>query len=285
MAGLVEHVGAIFSRRRAGRYTIIAGGLIVSTVFFMALFADIISPYNPIDFVAPPLQPPNKNFLMGTDALGRDILSRIIHGSRTVLTVALASSILSMLVGVTLGLFSGYSGGYMDRLLSLIMDSMYAFPGLILAITIAAILGQGLYNMIIAIAVVYIPTYFRMTRGQVLSLKEQLYVEAAKAIGADTKTIMFKYILPNLASTIIVVFTLNIADAILTEAGLSFLGLGISPPTPDWGFDLKAGQSFLISGYWWLITFPGLMVIILTIGFSLLGEGLNEALNPRLRKR
>ena len=274
-----------FLSRGVEAYIAFFGGLIVVIIILMAVFAPIISPYDPTKTVDKPLQPPNGRHLLGTDNLGRDILSRIIYGSRTVLIVCLFSSIFSLLIGVPLGLLSGYSGGAIDRALSLIMDSIYAFPGLILVIAIAAMLGPGLANMVIAISVVYIPTYFRMTRGQVLSIKENLYVEAAKAIGAKAQTIMTRYILPNSIPTIVVVFTLNIADAILTEAGLSFLGLGVIPPTPDWGFDLKSGQAFFTSGYWWLITFPGLMVILLVIGFSLLGEGLNELLSPRLRSR
>ncbi|RLG60410.1 ABC transporter permease [Candidatus Geothermarchaeota archaeon] len=266
-------------------YVCLIGGFIVFVVIFMAVFAPFISPHDPITSVADPLMPPNSEFPLGTDNLGRDVLSRIIYGSRTVLLVALVSSLFSLVIGVSLGLLSGYAGGSLDRALSLIMDSIYAFPGLILAIAIAAMLGPGISNMTVAIAIVYIPTYFRMTRGQVLSLKGHLFVEAARAIGADDKTIMFRYILPNLLSTVVVVFTLNIADAILTEAGLSFLGLGVPPPTPDWGFDLKSGQGFFTAGYWWLITFPGIMIILLVIGFSLLGEGLNEILNPRLRAR
>jgi peptide/nickel transport system permease protein len=184
-----------------------------------------------------------------------------------------------------LGLFSGFLGGKSDRLFSIVMDSIYAFPGLILAIAIAAMIGPGIVNMSIAIAVVYIPTYFRMIRGQVLSIKEQLYVEAARALGASNSTILFRYIFSNIIPSLVVVLSLNVADAILTEAGLSFLGLGIPPPTPDWGFDLSKGKSFLPGGYWWMITFPGIMIVIVVLGFSLLGEGLNEILNPRLRER
>jgi peptide/nickel transport system permease protein len=221
-------------------------------------------------------------FLLGSDNLGRDVLSRLIWGARAVLLVAFLSAIFSMTVGVPLGLLSGFFGGRVDRVLSLVMDSIYAFPGLILAIAVAAVLGSGIINIAIAIAVVYVPTYFRMTRSQVLSIKEELYVEAAQALGAKRREIISLYIFPNVIPTLVVVFSLNIADAILTEAGLAFLGLGIQPPTPDWGFDLNKGKAYLPRGYWWQITFPGLMITLVTLGFSLLGEGLGEILNPRL---
>ena len=186
-----------------------------------------------------------------------------------------------MFAGVPLGLVSGYYGGKIDRVLSMLMDSMYAFPGLILAIAIAAVLGPSVFNAIVAISVVYVPTYFRMIRGQTLSLKSRLFVEAAKAIGASDLRIMRRYILPNLVPTLVVVFSLSVADAILTEAGLSFLGFIVSAPTPDWGFDLAAGREYLPAGYWWLITFPGLMVMLLSLGFALIGEGFSEIYAPR----
>ena len=172
----------------------------------------------------------------------------------------------------------------MDRVLSLIMDSIYSFPGLILAIALAALLGAGVLNMSIAIAVVYVPIFFRLVRGQVLSVKEELYVEAARSLGARGWTILWRYIFPNVIPSVVVVFSLNIADAILTEAGLSFVGLGLPPDVPDWGYDLSKGHSFLVAGHWWMITFPGVMITLVAMGFSLLGEGLSEILNPRLVK-
>jgi len=223
-------------------------------------------------------------FFMGTDNLGRDIWSRIVWGARGILLVAILAALFSAIVGIPLGLISGYWGGSVDRVLSLVMDSVYAFPGLILAIAMAAMLGPGIINIAVAISVVYIPTYFRITRGQVLSVKEELYVEAAHSLGATAGTIIKTYIFPNVVPSIVVVFSLNIADAILTEAGLSFLGLGLPPPTPDWGFDLNKGRTYLPRGYWWPITFPGMMIALVALGFSLLGEGLGEILNPRLRE-
>jgi peptide/nickel transport system permease protein len=227
-------------------------------------------------------QPFGSRFIMGTDNLGRDVLSRILHGAGVVLKVALLSAIFSALVGVPLGLLSGFIGGSVDKVISLIMDSVYSFPGLILAIAMAAMLGPGVLNMAVAISVVYVPTYFRVVRGQTLSVKEQLYVEAARSLGAKAATILRLYVFPNVIPSIVVIFSMNIADAIITEAGLSFLGLGIDPSKPDWGYDLSKGKAFLPGGYWWIITFPGLMIALVTLGFALLGEGLNEILNPKL---
>lgn len=253
-------------------------------------------------------EPFGMTFALGTDNLGRDVLSRIIFGARAVLLVAVMSASFSALVGVPTGLLSGFIGHTFDRVLSLVMDSIYSFPGLILAIAMAAVLqlrmrevlrsvaaatGLGLsgdqiavltgtLTTTVAIAVVYMPTFFRMVRGQVLAIKEQLYVEAARSLGARATTILFRYIFPNVIASIVVIFSVNIADAIITEAGLSFIGLGLPPPTPDWGYDISKGQQFLASGQWWMVTFPGLMIVLVAMGFSMFGEGLSEILNPRL---
>jgi peptide/nickel transport system permease protein len=225
-----------------------------------------------------------RRYLLGTDNLGRDILSRLIWGARTVLGVAFLSALISSVFGISLGLISGFASGPLDRVLSLTMDSLYAFPGLLLAIAMATMLGPGLTNVAVAISVIYIPTFFRVVRGQVLSIKEELYVEAARSLGAKSITILTRYIFPNVIPSVVVVFSLNIADAILTEAGLSFIGLGLPPDIPDWGYDLSKGHSFLVAGHWWMITFPGILISLVAMGFSLLGEGLSEILNPRLVK-
>ena len=220
-------------------------------------------------------------FVLGTDQRGRDMFSRTLAGGKTVLTVALIAALISATVGISVGLLSGFVGGGLDRSLSLVMDSIYAFPGLILAIAMAAMLGPGILNIALAISVVYIPTYFRVVRGMVLSIKQDVYVDAARSLGARSHTILVQYILPNVVPSIVVVFSLNVADAILTEAGLAFIGLGLQE-IPDWGWDLSNGQRYLIAGQWWMIIFPGLMITLVTLGFSLLGEGLAEILNPRL---
>jgi peptide/nickel transport system permease protein len=164
------------------------------------------------------------------------------------------------------------------------MDSLYSFPGLILAIAIAAVLGAGIGNIIVSIAVLYIPTYFRIVRGQTLTVKEELYVEAARSLGTPKLKILAKYILPNVIPSVVIIFSVNVGDAILTEAGLSFLGFGLPPDTPDWGIDLARGQDY-VRRAWWLITYPGLMVTLVTLSFSMLGESLSEILNPRLTEQ
>jgi peptide/nickel transport system permease protein len=223
----------------------------------------------------------DEGFVMGTNQIGQDVLSRIIWGTRIALIVGLSSAIVALVIGVPLGLLSGFVSGKFDRVMTLFMDSMYSFPGLILAIAIAAVLGPGIGNIIVAIAVLYVPTYFRIVRGQTLSVKEELYVEAARSLGAESWTILWKYIFPNVIPSVVIIFSVNVADAILTEAGLSFLGFGLPPDTPDWGIDLARGQDY-IRRAWWLITFPGLMVSMVTLSFSLFGESLAEILNPRL---
>jgi peptide/nickel transport system permease protein len=226
----------------------------------------------------------NKGFILGTNQIGQDILSRIIWGTRIALIVGLSSALASFVIGVPLGLISGFVGGPFDRVLTLIMDSLYSFPGLILAIAIAAVLGAGIGNIIVSIAVLYIPTYFRIVRGQTLTVKKELYVEAARSLGTSWWKILTKYIFPNVIPSVVIIFSVNVGDAILTEAGLSFLGFGLPPDTPDWGIDLARGQDY-IRRAWWLITFPGLMVTLVTLSFSMLGESLSEILNPRLTEQ
>ncbi|MFW6115165.1 MAG: ABC transporter permease [Thermodesulfobacteriota bacterium] len=267
-------------------WILIIGALIILAIVFMAVFADSLAPFDPLyQNAGPQLAPPGGKYLLGTDNLQRDVWSRIIHGSRTILRVAVLAAAISSVLGIPLGLISGFAGGLFDRVFSLIMDSVYSFPGLILAIAFAAMLGPGVVNITLAVAVIYIPTYFRLVRGQTLAIKEELYVEAARAIGASGPTILWQYIFPNVIATTVVVFTLNVADAIMIEAALTYLGLGLPPSIVDWGMDLSMGKRFLPSGQWWLITFPGAMISILALGFTMLGEGLAEILNPRLLER
>jgi peptide/nickel transport system permease protein len=223
-------------------------------------------------------------FFMGTNDIGQDVLSRLLWGTRIALIIGFSSSIVSLLLGVPLGLLAGFAGGAFDRLLSLLMDSLYAFPGLILAIAITAVLGPSVFNIIIAISVLYIPTYYRIVRGQTLSVKEEVYVEAAKSIGARSLEILRLYIFPNVIPSVAIIFSVNVADAILTGAGLSFLGLGLPPTIADWGIDVARGQRFIQTA-WWMITYPGLAILMVVLAFSMMGEGLTEIFNPRLRER
>lgn len=273
---------------RPQRYETIAEGLDDLTAGNIDAFiatntelADYTEQYPTIEIKTSLRETADKGFLMGTNQIGQDVFSRIIWGTRIALIVGLSSAIVALVIGVPLGLISGFVSGKFDRVMTLFMDSMYAFPGLILAISIAAVLGPGIGNIIVAIAVLYVPTYYRIVRGQTLSVKEELYVEAARSLGAESWTILWKYIFPNVIPSVVIIFSVNVADAILTEAGLSFLGFGLPPDTPDWGIDLARGQDY-IRRAWWLITFPGLMVSLVTLSFSMFGESLAEILNPRL---
>jgi len=264
---------------------LLIGLILVVAISLTTLFAPWLAPFDPIAQQQSRLSPPNALNPLGTDALQRDVLSRILYGGRIPLLVGLASVSFALSIGVMLGLVSGFSGGLLDRALALVMDAIYSFPGLILAISIAAILGRGVLPMIVAISVVYIPTYFRVVRGQVFQIKEQEYIEAGHALGVPWLRILLWHVAPNTMSSVLAVAPINIADAILTEAGLAFLGLGLPPPTPDWGFDISNGQQYLLAGDWWLVTFPGIMIILVSLGFGMIGEGLSDWLNPKRNER
>jgi peptide/nickel transport system permease protein len=259
------------------------GAAAVIIYALMAIFPFFLAPYNPIEIDAlAVLKPPTWIHIMGTDYLGRDIASRVVYGTRTAISVAVLSVSLSLAIGTFLGLISGHFRGKTDRAITFAMDTLYAFPGLVLAILVVVMLGPGLMNMAISLSFWYIPTYYRMVRGEVLSVEGKSFVEAARAIGARDITIILDYILPNVVSPVVTLTSLNVADVVLATATLGFLGLGVPPPTPDWGSDLSAGYAYMLSGNWWLMAFPGLMVILLTLGFNLLGEGLAEILTREL---
>lgn len=272
---------------------LLAGLILVGVIVGMTVFAPWIAPHSPTEALEGKLLlPPSWEHPMGTDNIEQDVLSRVIYGGRVPLLVAFVSALLSLSVGVMLGWISGYFGGYLDRVLSLCMDAIYSFPSLILAIAIVAMLGPGILNMILAIFLVYIPTYYRVVRGQVLQMREEEFVAAAHSLGASHLRILMRHIAPNTITSVLAIIPFNIADAILTEAGLSYLGLGLSPTldpndlaAADWGIDINKGQKFLQGGHWWLITFPGLMIMLVSLGFGLIGEGLNDLLNPRRRQR
>ena len=235
-------------------------------------------------FVLDHPSPPSSRYPLGTNLLGQDMLSRVLTGGSVMLQVALLSVLFCFIIGVPIGLLASYTGGILDKVFTLVMDSFYAFPGLVLAIAIAAMMGRGVVNMALSIAVVYVPSYFRIVRSQVLTIKELPYTEAARAAGARGRTILLRYVLPNVVPSIVVVATVNFADAILTAAGLTFVGLGVGIDVPDWGWDLTQGRQLLPSGAWWVITFPGIMIVLLALGFTIIGEGLSELLTPRLEQ-
>jgi len=272
-------------QRGLAGWAILIGAAIVAAMAIMTVASPWIRPYDPIPInVGPILSPPSAQFPLGTNHLGQDMLSRVYSGGAIMFQVAVLSVIVCLVVGVPIGLFASYLGGYTDKVASLVMDSIYAFPGLVLAIAIAAMLGPGVVNMALSIAVVYVPSYFRIIRSQVLTIKELPYVEAATIMGARSRSTLFRYILPNVIPSIVAVATINFADAVLTSAGLTFVGLGLPVSTPDWGWDLTYGRRLLPSGAWWVIAFPGLMVVLLALGFTMMGEGLSELFNPRLQK-
>ncbi|MFW9975676.1 MAG: ABC transporter permease [Candidatus Thorarchaeota archaeon] len=275
----------ILKDRGTPGYVTIAGLIIVFAIVYMTAISWWVVPYDPSALdVGPYISAPSDRFPLGTTSLGQDLLSRTLAGGGIMLQVAVLSVIVCFFVGVPLGLGASYRGGIADKAVALVMDSIFAFPGLVLAIAIAAMLGPGIVNMALAIAVVYIPSYFRVIRSQVLTVKELPYVEAAIVLGARDREILFRYILPNVLPSAIVVMSINFADAILTAAGLTFVGLGLPVDMPDWGWDLTFGSHQYIAGKWWVITYPGVMIVILALGFTLAGEGLNEVLTPKLKE-
>ncbi len=261
----------------------IIGMVILGLFIFCAIFAPWIAPYDPIaQDVTRRREPPSWEHPFGLDEVGRDLLSRVIYGARVSLYVGVASVSLAIIVGTLIGAVSGYAGGWIDNVIMRIMDIMLAFPSLLLAIAIVAILGPGLLNMLYAIAFVSIPAYARIVRASVLAAKEMDYTLAARAIGCSSSRILFRHIMPNCLTPIIVQGTLGIATAILDAAGLSFLGLGAQPPTPEWGAMLGQGRGSVFTAPH-VVIFPGLAIMLSVLGFNLLGDGLRDALDPRLR--
>jgi peptide/nickel transport system permease protein len=249
-----------------------------------ALFADLISPYDPVAIhIQDRLQGPSARYLLGTDELGRDVLSRIIHGARASLTVGVIAVTIAATAGVSLGLLSGYAGGWIDGVVMRCLDGVLAFPAIILALAIVTALGPNLGNAMIAIGIVTIPYFARIVRGSVLSLKEKEFVEAARAAGAVHGYVMLRVLLPNCVSPLLVQGSVSFAGAILTEAALSFLGLGVQPPTPSWGAMLDTGRKYLDQTGWYSFS-AGAAIFLAVLSLNLLGDGLRDALDPRLQR-
>ncbi len=257
--------------------------IVLVLMVICAIFAPVIAPYSPSlqdwdhTFELPSLQ-----HLLGTDNFGRDILSRIIYGSRISLLVGFSSIITAIIAGGLLGAISGYYGGRVDNILMRVMDILMAIPGMLLAISLAAAMKPGLMSLVIAIAVADIPGYARVVRASVLTIKDQEYIEAAQSIGASDARIILRHIIPNCMAPIIVQATLGMAGAILSAASMSFLGLGIQPPTPEWGSMLSAAKDYMTS-YWHMAAFPGIAIMITIFSLNALGDGLRDALDPRLK--
>lgn len=273
-----------------------AGAAIVALFLVCAIFAPLLAPYGFDTYQTaggvrfPALAAPSAAHLFGTNGRATDVLSVTIYGARTALEVVVLACTFSVLIGVPLGLIAGYFGGVFDRLLVLVMDALFAFPYLLLAIIIAFLLsgvvGTGVASAAMAITIVYVPQYFRVVRNSVISVREEPFVEAARALGARPRVIITRYVLLNVIQSVPVIVTLNAADAILTLAALGFLGFGIQPSeAAEWGYELQKAIPDASSGIWWTTLFPGIAIVLLVTGLTLAGEGLNEALNPVLRDR
>jgi peptide/nickel transport system permease protein len=259
------------------------GLALVLAYVIVALFAGVLAPYSPLDqHTKDRLQAPSTTYWLGTDDFGRDILSRLMHGATNSLRVAILSVVFACVLGSGLGMIAGYTGGMMDNALMRVMDMFFAFPAILLALTIVAALGPGASNTILAIAVVYTPIFARVARGPVLSLRQMEFVEAARATGDRLPRILLRHILPNAIAPIIVQISLALSWAMLTEAGLSFLGLGTIPPAPSWGSMLSDSRKLMEIAPW-MAVFPGLAIMLGVLGFNLLGDGLRDALDPRMR--
>ena len=275
-------------RRLRRSTTALVGVVIVGVLLVVAIFADVLAPQSPITSdQTHTFERPSRAYPLGTDQLGRDMLSRVIHGTRISLLVGVSSVLLALFVGVPLGMIAGFYGGRIDTLVMRVMDLVLAFPIYLLAILLLVMFTPtagliGTMKVTGAIAIVRIPIYARLVRGSVLSIKEKEYIEACRALGVRDPWILFRHVLPNCLAPIIVTTTLGIATSIIVEATLSFLGLGTQPPTPSWGWDLKANVAFIQANAW-LSLFPGLAIFITVLGFNLFGDGLRDALDPRLK--
>jgi ABC-type dipeptide/oligopeptide/nickel transport system permease subunit len=270
-------------RRLVGRRVVLVGVVLVVILAFLGFLGRFLAPYSPTtQDLLHVLGQPSTSHWLGTDELGRDILSRLLWGAATSLQVGLGAVLLACIPGVMVGVSVAYRGGWVDNVVMRMLDGLMAFPSLILALTIVAVLGSSLFNVILAIAITSFPHYARIVRGQVLSVREHDYVLAVRCVGARDRRIVFRHILPNVLSPVLVQASLGVGFAIVAEAGLSFLGVGIQPPTPSWGTMIQVGFQYLEVAPW-LVMAPATMIFMAVLGFNLLGDGLREALDPHLR--
>ncbi len=262
----------------------VTGAVILILLILIALFAPYVTRYDPIDIVASErLKPPSTQYPFGTDSFGRDIFTRLAYGSRISLRMGIVSVTIAAMLGVTSGLLAGFFGGRTDTLIMRLVDITLAFPGILLALVIIAILGPSLFNAMVAVGISAAPTYARVTRGMVLKTKADVFVEAAICIGCRPQRIITRHLLPNILGPLVVVATLGVAGAIIAGAALSFLGLGAVPPTPEWGLMLSSGRNYLRAAPW-ITTFPGLAIMITVLAINLLGDGLRDALDPHMKR-
>jgi peptide/nickel transport system permease protein len=266
------------------------GSIMTLFFIFLAFFAPLLQTLgliqNPTDSLINPIhEPPSGKHWFGTSRQGYDVFSRTLFGAQAALQVVFLATALSMIIGVPLGMLSGYMGGNLDKILLFIMDSIYTLPGLLLSVTLSFVVGRGILNAAIAISIAYIPQYYRVVRNHTVSVKTEVFIEAAQAMGANTWQVLSRYLFFNVIQSVPVLFTLNAADAILVLGGLGFLGLGLPDEVPEWGQDLRQALQALPTGIWWTALFPGLALTLMVVGLSLFGEGLNDFVNPRLRKQ
>ncbi|MFD2830792.1 ABC transporter permease [Corticicoccus populi] len=272
-----------FGERLFHNKVAVIGGVIVLFYIIVALLAPILSPYDPYAInLENRMQGPTWEHLMGTDDKGRDILSRIIYGSRLSMGVGFAAVLFGAFFGIIMGLIAGYYGGIVDSVISRILDIMLAFPGILLALAIISALGPSLFNVMVAVGIFSVPLFARIARGSTMEVRNLEYIDAIKTLGANDATIIFKHIFPNILSPLIIQGTLRLATAILSAAGLSFLGLGAQPPSSEWGTMLSSGRDFLFSAPH-IAIFPGLAIALLVMAFNLFGDGLRDALDPRMK--
>lgn len=265
-------------------------GIVITAVFVaIALLTPTFQAWgwlqDPLDSLSNPIhESPSAAHWFGTSREGYDVFSRTLFGSRMALLVVVLATVISVTIGVPLGMLSGYLGGKLDRVMLFLMDTIYTLPGLLLSVTLAFVVGRGVMNAAIALSIAYIPQYYRVVRNHTVSVKTELFVEAAQSMGASTWRVLSRYLFFNVIQSVPVLFTLNAADAALTLGGLGFLGLGLPDQTPEWGADLRQALDALPTGIWWTALFPGLALTLLVVGLSLVGEGLNEFVNPLLRR-
>jgi peptide/nickel transport system permease protein len=271
-------------RRLQRSKTAMFGMSIACLVFVVAALADVLAPFGYADMHPEDmLQPPSWQYWLGTDQMGRDVLSRIIYGTRISIYVGVVSTIFGALMGIPLGIIAAYYGGFLDNLIMRLIDIWVAFPNFLLTLVITVILGPSVTNVVIALAISRVPTQARVVRGTALSVKENEYVQAARAVGVKDRRVLLRHILPNCMAPVIVLGTLEVATAIIVEAALSFLGLGTQPPTPSWGWDLRANVVFIEDNPW-IAIFPGIAIFITVLAFNMFGDGLRDALDPRLKQ-
>ena len=276
-----------FSGRPSLSMQLLGVGLVITVTFILIAFlAPAFQAWgwlqNPLESLSNPIhEPPSWRHWFGTSRQGYDVFSRTLFGSQAALQVVILATALSLIIGVPLGMVSGYLGGWLDRVLLFLMDTIYTLPGLLLSVTLAFVVGRGVVNAAIALSISYVPQYYRVVRNHTASVKTELFIEAAQAMGASTPRVLSRYLFLNVIQSVPVLFTLNAADAILILGSLGFLGLGLPEQTPEWGYDLRQALDALPTGIWWTTLFPGLVLTLMVVGLSLLGEGLSEFVNPR----